>query len=294
VHLVQVLVNVLVNAAQSIPLGEATASTISVRTRRVAHGLPRTPANGSAHEAARASGGPASATDESAADAVEIAIIDTGRGIPPHLLPHIFEPFFSSKPRGEGSGLGLAISKQIVDSFGGRIGISSQLGVGTSVSILLPAAETPRAQTPDVPDDRDLSAGRSLRILVVDDESAIANALRRLLTPHEVEIATDGRTALRRLQDGPDVDVILCDLMLPDIAGSEIFKRATERRPELRSRFIFMTGGAFVPEAAAFLDQCGCRVLDKPFDLERLQRYVVEVASQGEAKQGGKPDGGTS
>ena len=140
--------------------------------------------------------------------------------------------------------------------------------------------------------DRDADAGASARVeggdrrarrprvLVVDDEKAIANALRRLLSAYDVEIVTDSPAAARRLEEAPGFDVILCDLTMPELPGPELHRRTIERRPELRDRFIFMTGGAFAAETAAFLDSCGCRVLEKPFDLERLQRYVEEVARE--------------
>jgi CheY-like chemotaxis protein len=195
----------------------------------------------------------------------------------------VFEPFFSSKPRGEGSGLGLAISKQIVDSFGGRIEISSEVGRGTVVTITLPEAHALPGPEVITPVHRVAEVGRPARILVVDDEQAIATALRRSLSDHQIKSVTGTREALRILLDDGGFDVILCDLMMPDLPGSELFQRVCEIWPGLRSRFVFMTGGAFVPAQAAFLESSGCRVLAKPFDPLQLEQCVREVANQNRA-----------
>jgi len=79
----------------------------------------------------------------------------------------------------------------------------------------------------------------------------------------------------------------LCDLMMPGMSGSELYRQVSTLRPELRSRFIFMTGGAFADGAAIFIEQTGSRVLDKPFDLDLLRRWVDEAVDAAEVGRGG-------
>jgi CheY-like chemotaxis protein len=235
-QLVQVFVNVLANAAQAFD--DATSAEPMIRV------------------ASRAS------SDE----LVEIVVSDTGAGIPGALLPQVFDPFSTSKRRGEGSGLGLAICRRIVHGFGGSIHIESELGKGTSVTIELPRtaralsiiAPRPRAEPRD--------AGPKFRVLIVDDEGSIARALKRVFAEHEVVVADDGSAALAMLGGDSAFDVVLCDLMMPRLTGSELYARACELRAELAGRFVFMTGGAMTPASKEFLHSIGSNVLWKPFD----------------------------
>jgi PAS domain S-box-containing protein len=248
-QLVQVLVNVLVNAAQAARAGDPTPC-ITVRTRRFE---------------AR----------------VEIVLADTGVGIPSSILPRVFEPFFSARPLGKGTGLGLAIAKQIVHSAGGRISIASELNKGTTVTITLPRAELPAPSAGTDTGPGTAPAGkRRARILIVDDENAIASSLRRSLADHLIETVAGAPAALRKLSGDPTFDVVLCDLMMPEMTGPELYRRVCIIRPGLRSRFIFMTGGAYAPDSATFIAGTGCVVLEKPFDVEKLERSVQEVAGR--------------
>ena len=252
-QLVQVLVNVLVNAAQATSADEVEDRTISIRTRR-------------------------------AENHVEITISDRGVGIAPALLPRIFEPFFAGKPLGRRGGTGLAIAKQIVHSAGGRIAIASRLHEGTTVTIILPRAQLPaNAAGAGTAAKGAPGPARRARILIVDDEDAIAASLRRSLPGHAIETVPGAAAALRRLTEDPRFDVVLCDMMMPELTGPELYRRACEAHPVLRSRFIFMTGGAFVPGSGAIVATSGCCVLEKPFDRARLERAVQEVASAASA-----------
>jgi CheY-like chemotaxis protein len=207
---------------------------------------------------------------------VEIAVTDTGAGIPEGLLPQLFDPFSTSKRRGEGSGLGLAICKRIVQGFGGQIRISSEVGKGTRVNIELP--RTARAQSIIAGRPRpELLPGPSFRVLIVDDEGSIGRALKRVLAEHEVVVAEDGSAALARIAADSDFDVILCDLMMPRLSGADVYGRACELRPELAERFVFMTGGAVTPASKEFLQGFGGNVLWKPFDGSTALSSVEQV-----------------
>ncbi len=248
-QLVQVLVNVLANAAQAIPASSGQEHLISVRTLR------------------------------SASDQVLIAISDTGCGIAESSLAHVFEPFFTGKRRGKGSGLGLPISKRIIDAFGGQIRMESQPGRGTRVFIELPAVKTtPLGVIASIaPSSIVQQRARRARVLVVDDERPLARTLRRVLSTHEVVLAYDGTAAYDILQLDRSFDVVLCDLMMPGLSGVELYQRVSALHPELESRFIFMTGGSLSELGDAFLECVGPRVLTKPFDHSRMLEWVNEA-----------------
>ena len=240
----QVFLNLLVNAAQAIPEGRAEAHTIRVRT----------------------------STDERGRAMVEV--VDDGVGIPKHLLGKVFEPFMTTKPVGEGTGLGLFVSRSIVKAAGGEITVESELGKGTRVRLSLPAAP-PRAVLDSAPPSSGFTPAPRARILVVDDEPALGPAVRGLFAgEHDVVVAVSGREALARLVDDPDFDVILCDLMMPDLTGMDLFEEIKAIRPEIAEHFVFMTGGALTGRVEEFFKRYPNRCIQKPFDLAELRSLV--------------------
>ena len=246
-QLVQVFVNVLVNAAQAVDGLHAESQVIRVSSSALSDSL------------------------------VKIAVEDTGAGISEALLPQVFEPFSTSKRRGEGSGLGLAICKRIVQGFGGQIRVESAVGKGTTVSIELPRTSRAHSIIAGRPRLEARVVGPAFRVLIVDDEGSIARALTRVLDGHEVVVAEDGAAALARLATDSDFDVVLCDLMMPRLSGAELYARACELRPELALRFVFMTGGAVTPSSKEFLSTVGSNVLWKPFDATTALACVEQV-----------------
>jgi CheY-like chemotaxis protein len=118
--------------------------------------------------------------------------------------------------------------------------------------------------------------GRRGRILVVDDEPAIGAVLRRVLgADHDLTILTNPRDAVERIAAGT-FDVILCDLMMPDMTGMDLHDEVQRTRPDQADRMVFVTGGAFTHRAREFLDRMPHRRLDKPFDIHRLRRLIDE------------------
>ncbi len=256
-QLVQVFVNILINAAQAIPKSSAGEPTIRVTSRLVAD------------------------------TEVEIAVTDTGVGIPAHALPQLFDPFSTSKLRGDGAGLGLAICKRIIDDLGGKIRIQSELGRGTTVTVTLPEASPPPSSTAlrePLPRARKL-APQALRILIIEDERAIARALQRMLTSHHVTLCHDGEQALVLLEGRAYFDVILCDLMMPGLSGADVYQRLMRQLPELRSRFAFMTGGAVTPDTKAFLEGQELEVLWKPFTPAAVWDCIQRVTGRAEEER---------
>lgn len=108
------------------------------------------------------------------------------------------------------------------------------------------------------------------KILVVDDQPMLAKAIRRMLSAHEVTVAGDAREALQKIQAGERYDAIVSDLMMPFMSGMDLHKAVAEIAPDQVKRMVFMTGGAFTPEAREFFEQVSCPTLEKPFDRAAL------------------------
>jgi DNA-binding NtrC family response regulator len=115
------------------------------------------------------------------------------------------------------------------------------------------------------------------RIMIVDDDVMVSAAVRRTLArEHDVEVVTGSRHALELLlgPKGREVDVILCDLMMPDLTGMDLHTELEKRVPEVARRMVFVTGGAFTPAARAFMDRVENARVDKPFDPQKLREQV--------------------
>jgi len=238
----QVFLNLLVNAAHAIPDGAASENAITVRT-----------------------------TDDG--ERVTIEISDTGRGISSGDLPHIFDAFFTTKPVGEGTGLGLALSHSIVLNAGGDLRVTSTVGLGTTVRVILPRShETSHGSSkPPVA----VQADRRARILLVDDEPMLVRALLRILgAAHDVIGKTDATSALALIEAGERFDVILCDLMMPGMSGMAFYEQLQRVAPEQTRCVVFASGGAFTPKAQAFFETCTNPCIDKPFDPVALRELI--------------------
>lgn len=112
------------------------------------------------------------------------------------------------------------------------------------------------------------------RILIVDDEPGVARSLQRALRGHDVSVALSGRDAVEQLTHDAGYDVVFCDLMMPDMSGMELYELASQVRPGLEERMIFMTGGAFTSRAQAFLESIPNQWFEKPFDIRLVQDLV--------------------
>jgi CheY-like chemotaxis protein len=245
----QVFLNLLVNAAQAIPAGKGDrAGEVRLVTR-----------------------------SEQSGTKVVVEVTDSGVGIPGELLSHVFDPFFTTKPVGGGSGLGLSISHSLVTGMGGTIEVESVVGRGTCVRVTLPAApKGARARPTSVPPPAPPAATKK-RILVVDDDARVARTVERLLEGHDVVVATSGREAIDVLRSKAPFDVVLCDLMMPDVGGEGVYRALKEMSPGAEQRVVFMSGGAFTPGATQFLAEVPNRCLEKPFQMDALLRAVDET-----------------
>ncbi len=211
-------------------------------------------------------------------DVVRAVVQDSGPGIPPDHLLRIFDPFFTTKPVGVGTGLGLSVSYGIVTSHGGRLSARNEPGAGAALEIELPRGEAPSpASEPAAPP---IPAGvPSRRVLAVDDEPAIRDFIGRLMRQvgHRATVTGDPREAYEAAVAG-DFDVILADIRMPTMDGEELYRQIVARRPELGSRFLFVTGSTAGGGHSEFLRRHGASVVAKPFEVAELLRRVEEVA----------------
>ncbi len=242
-RLAQVFLNLVINAAQAIPEGRAEANIIRLRTW-------------------------------SDGDRVHVEVRDTGSGIPPDTVARIFDPFFTTKAVGQGTGLGLSIAQTIVSSLGGEIAVESELGKGTAFRVSVPVGEPPAVA--DAPKAAmEPSPGPRGRVLIIDDEPLVGSMLKRILSAdHEVICVTDGREALKVVAAGERFDVILCDLMMPGVTGMDVYAEMARRFADQVERMIFVTGGAFTPEARQFLDRVPNPQIEKPLQVNTVRAVV--------------------
>jgi CheY-like chemotaxis protein len=250
----QVIMNLVVNARDAMPTGgELTIATEAVE-------LSEPPAGNGAIEP-----GPF----------IRVDVADTGTGMDAEELSRIFEPFYTTKEAGKGTGLGLSTSHGIVSQFGGHFSARSEPGEGTTFSILLPRVKAPaipagaaKARAPD--------SGGSEAILLVDDQEALRRIAARVLrnAGYEVLEAGDGAEAVE-VSDAYDgrVDLLLTDLVMPELNGYELAEALRAGRSELK--ILFMSG--YPPEAREHYGEAATQGhLQKPFTPDALRQAVRE------------------
>ncbi len=249
----QVFVSLLINAAQAIREGEAHVNEIRVTTW----------------------------TNDRGHAVIEIS--DTGAGIAPEALSRIFEPFFTTRPPGSGLGLGLSVTRDIVYALEGQIAVESEPGAGTTVRVdLPPSSELATAKPSAKPEPVQSVSERRLRVLIVDDDRPVGAAIALELEPHDVVVAESGREALEILKSDKSFDVILCDLMMPDVSGIEVYDALRLIEPALVQRIVMMTGGAFTARGRQFLSEVDVPLIEKPFEPGQLRRLIRAYDRQGD------------
>ena len=234
-QLEQVLVNLLLNATQAL--------------------------TGSSDDTIRVTLAPA------AGDRIALSVEDNGRGMTDEVRARVFDPFFTTKR--DGMGLGLAVTKSLVEAMGGDITLTSAPDKGTIATVTLRASgREPQLPTPEP------ANGPRRRVVVIDDEQRVRDSLRELLSPyHDVTISEGGAAALALLEI-TTYDVILCDVMMPELSGVDVYRRIAETHPGLEARIVFMSGGAFIPELADFVAQTPNRRIEKPFEIAQLLAII--------------------
>jgi CheY-like chemotaxis protein len=195
--------------------------------------------------------------------AVRLAVRDTGSGMTPDVVERAFEPFYSTKPKGEGTGLGLATVYGIVTRAGGRIAIDSMPGAGTTIEVLLPATDAERGEEP-ASGAADEAPTQGQTILVVEDESAVRRLTCRILSREGYNVleAADGPRALDTWDAHPgEIDLLLTDVVMPGMSGKELAE-------QLGIEPVFMSG--YTNDVISRHGMDGLRLVQKPFDAQTL------------------------
>jgi signal transduction histidine kinase/CheY-like chemotaxis protein len=233
----------------------------------------------------------AEAADLPAGDYVRIRVTDTGSGIAPEHLDRVFEPFFTTKDVGKGTGLGLSQIFAFARQSGGDVAIASTLGKGTAVSIFLPrsvaAAEAASGQIAPRVRHAEPAArgGRGAAVLVVEDDPRVSRSTVAALEElgYRPYPCASGKEALAILKREHHLALVITDVMMPEMTGTELAAEVKRRRPDMR--ILFVTG--YVGEAGDAGDLAGHAVLRKPFTVNAL-------ASSVEAALGGINGGGVN
>lgn len=256
----QVLLNLGVNARDAMPRGGTLSIVVSNRTL----------------DAAAAAAIP----EGRSGDWLVLEVSDTGTGIAPETLPHIWDSFFTTKPEGKGTGLGLATVRSIVGSHRGFIQLETAVGRGTTFRVFLPASkeEFHEAATP-VPFPE--VQGREEHILVVDDDAAVREILKTVLTQHHYRVVdcADGVEAIVRYNAmSRDIALVITDVDMPNLNGAVLAGTLRKLNPDLR--IVAMSGldsSAVGSEAMQEMRQLATARLDKPFTTDVLLRTVRRV-----------------
>ena len=232
------LMNLCVNAVDAMPEG----GTLALRTRNAGPTL------------------------------VELEIQDSGLGMPPEVMARAMDPFFTTKPQGKGTGLGLSIVYGTVKSHRGHLALHSTEGVGTCITIQLPAA----ARELDSDPVAALSSPNAepLRVLVVDDDDLLQLSLCTLLETlgHAPEAVDSGEAALALLETGAPFDLVILDLNMPGLGGAGTLPLLRQLRAELP---VVLATGRATPQAAELVAGTpAASILAKPFSLEELKAHL--------------------
>jgi CheY-like chemotaxis protein len=225
---------------------------------------------------------PIAVTEMEAGEWVKITVSDTGTGIPPDVLPHIYEPFFTTKPHGKGVGLGLPQVYGIVKQHEGAIDVKTVPDEGTTFIIYLPALTEDAMQQP-APTPQEIHRGSGEVILVVEDDHSAREVLVESLDflNYRVLTATNGSEALEILcaQDEQNIALVLSDVIMPEMGGIALFYALKERG--CLTKLVLLTGhtlDAQQPDELSKLEAAGLAGwLRKPPELSTLARVIHEA-----------------
>ena len=223
-------------------------------------------------------------------DSSWLEVEDSGPGIPEAIRELIFEPFFTTKGVGKGTGLGLSVVHGIVTQHNGRVELETREGQGSKFRVVLPGAgpgEYPSiAAEPAAP--AELPRGAGERVLVVEDEDGAREGLKEILTMLGYEVAAVGSGAeAGRLPAQPPFELLLCDLMLPDVTGGDLAASLHKRWPALQ--VILMSGYTEDEVLRRGVAEGSLRFLQKPFDMASLARELRSALEERAASAGPLP-----
>jgi two-component system cell cycle sensor histidine kinase/response regulator CckA len=237
----QILMNLAVNARDAMPGGGTITIETSNATFDEAYAMEQ--------------------IDVSPGSYVMLAVSDTGTGMDRETRRHIFEPFFTTKEAGKGTGLGLSTIYGIMRQAGGHVWLYSEPGRGTTFKLYFPRVDSPALESRPT---RDPSAEPAGLILLVEDDPIVRELSRRMLDRggYVVVAANDSREALSRLESGADFDALVTDVVMPDLSGAELARRALEIRPGLP--IVLLSGYSAETAEIEALVRRGARFASKP------------------------------
>ncbi|GGN75740.1 histidine kinase [Actinoplanes lobatus] len=252
----QVLLNLAINARDAMPDGgtlvlEANAAAIDGDELDMQPSLP-------------------------AGTYARLLVSDTGEGMTADVAAHIFEPFYTTKPRGKGTGLGLSTVYGIVSEAGGSLNVYSEPGVGTTFRIYLPMVRVPGTATPAASRQDDPPPGSGQTVLVVEDEPALARVVTRILAGagYHVLTATDGRQALALFHQH-DCDALLTDVIMPEMSGRRLAEIIHGTHPDLP--VLYMSGYSNGLLGTTHVLDGDIAFIEKPFTANDLLHKIAEV-----------------
>jgi len=229
--------------------------------------------------------------EDAGMDEVALIVRDAGRGIPPDLLDRVYEPFVTTKGSGSGTGLGLAVVHGIVRRRGGEIDIQSEVGRGTQVRVRLPIMEGDVTESTTVATaTAEPAAAPEIRILLVDDEDTLRTFLASALRSRGYDVVAlgGGREAVGWLaEQGPErpVDVVVMDMMMPGVDGSEATRALRERWPGLP--VVISSGYTGREDISELLESGPTDVLRKPYRVDDLIEALAAVRAMEDGPGGG-------
>ncbi len=263
----QAIINIALNARDAMPGGgQVTIETANIDT-----------VNPAAANPVSQRGEPAELAELLPGHYVEICITDSGDGMDAVTAERAFEPFFTTKPGDRAAGLGLSAVRRMAAQAGGKAWLRSELGTGTTVTIMLPAAPGSATAGPAASHQGRLTEHAGA-VLVVDDEAAIRDVAHRVLTSagYQVITAADGQEALRILRDPTmSADLVLTDVVMPGMTGKAFAAQAHDIRPGIQ--VMFMSGYERQASSAESWPQPGTQVIAKPFSRAALLARVAQA-----------------
>jgi signal transduction histidine kinase/CheY-like chemotaxis protein len=273
-QLEQVLVNLAVNARDAMPGG----GTLTIDTGNITV------------DAESIAGGSKSRQGQN----VRLRVSDTGTGMPPEIIEHVFEPFFTTKEEGAGTGLGLPTVYGIVTQADGHIRIHSEPGIGTTFTIMLPVTtEAPAPPAPEVPEVPYQRTPKGETVLVVEDEAALREVTRRILTRngYQVITAASGPEAIAIAAGHPgEIHLLVTDVVMPHMLGKEVAEKMRAVKPEIE--VLYMSGYARPVLASQGRLDPNVALVEKPFseaDLLAMAGQVLDGHFRGYTTTGGGP-----
>ena len=251
----QVIVNLSVNARDAMPDG----GRLTIETANISLG------DAYAHDHLGVLPG----------DYVMLAVSDTGSGMSEAVKSHLFEPFFTKKARGKGTGLGLSTVYGIVKASNGHIWVYSEVGQGTTFKVYLPRVQREGDAQPTSASSVEMDGG-SETILVVEDDDTVRGFVQRVLVGHGYTVlaASSGAEALE-IAPQQAIDMLITDVVIPDMHGPEIARRFSEIHPDAKTLFV----SGYTENAIAHhqvLDE-GVAFLQKPLSVANLVHKIRQV-----------------